>query len=316
MNGLVSIIIPVYNRENYLDDCLESVIKQTHKSWEVILIDDGSTDGTVKLCEKYVKKDSRFQMILSDHNGVSVARNKGLGEAKGEFVFFLDSDDAIHPKLLETFVTAMHEKSASIGGTKIVHVLDEKWHKVQEKIKEGSGEVDVTYQNHEETLHAMFCTESPLSEIGGVIMRRDLIGETEFDDRFYIGEDFYFIYQNLIKGADSIFIDKKWYYCRSHEGNSTWDFGFSGFYNRFQRREAVWISEENFGRKEYTNIQKRQAFGMFVMCAKRNKPYGAECKRMREFIKKQKKILFPAMTFKEKIKYYLCVYVPFVVEFL
>lgn len=312
MKGKISIIIPVYNREQYLEECLESILAQTYGNFEVILIDDGSTDCTIDICKHYSQQDARFRLYLIEHGGVSVARNKGLAEVRGEYVFFLDSDDVIHPFLLETLVKGMEEKKAAMGGTKIINVQETYWHKVQERILERSGEARVTYQNHEETLHAMFCTQSPLSEIGGVIFRKDLIGDTKFKEDLYIGEDFWFIYENLIKHADSVFVDKKWYYCRSHPHNSSWDFKFTGFYNRFYRRRLVWESEEKFGRIEYANRQKRQAFGMYIMCMKKNKPYSVEAKKMRMFIKTQKRCLFIAMTRKEKVKYYLSLWFPFV----
>lgn len=316
MEGKVSIIIPVYNREKYLEECLESVLAQSYGDFEVILIDDGSTDGTLDICNKYTILDTRFNLIQGGHEGVSAARNKGLDVAQGEFIFFLDSDDVINPHLLESIVKGMEEKNADIGGTRIIGVREENWYRVREKMTESSGLAGFSYQNYEDTLHSIFFAETPLSEIGGVMFRRELIDDTRFNKELYIGEDFYFIYQNLIKGADSIFIDKKWYYCRSHEGNSSWDFNFSGFYNRYYRRQLVWESEERFGRVENANQQKRQAFGMFVRCVRKHQAYSEESKKMRRFIKKHKNVLFPAMTYKEKMKYFLFIYMPFVKKYI
>lgn len=316
MKDLVSVIIPVYNREAYVGECVQSILAQSYSDFEVILIDDGSTDNTVKICRELAQEEPRIKLLVAEHRGVSAARNVGLDEAQGEYVFFIDSDDAIHPFLLETLVGGMREKNAGISGSRIANVPEAYWYKVKERIDERSGSASVSYQNHKETLHAIFCTESPLSEIGGVMFRRDLIGETRFKTDLYIGEDFYFIYQNLIKGADSVFLDKKWYYCRIHQNNSSWDFKFSGFHNRFYRRQLVWQSEESFGRTEYANRQKQQAFGMFVACVRKNKPYSVENQEMRRFIKCYKKTLFPSMTYKEKIRYYLYVFFPFTSKFV
>lgn len=316
MEGKVSIIIPVYNREMYIQGCIKSILAQSYNNYEIILIDDGSTDGSLEICKKLAKEDVRIKLILAKHEGVSAARNKGIDEAQGEYLFFIDSDDAIHPFLVETLVGGMKKYNASIGGTKIHGIIEEIWYRVERKIAKRSGSANISYQNPEETLHAMFCTESPLSEIGGVMFRKDLIGETRFREELYIGEDFYFIYQNLIKGADSIFVDKKWYYCRIHQSNSSWNYDFSAFHNRFYRRQLVWESEETLGRVEYANMQKRQAFGAFTTCICKNEPYDDECRKMRRFMKKYKKVLFPAMNWKEKIKYYLYVFLPYTSKFI
>ena len=98
---LISIIIPVYNVEKYLSECLDSVIAQTYQNWEAICVNDGSPDNCAQILDKYTKKDKRFIVINKENEGLSMARNKGLRYAKGEYIYFLDSDDSIHPQLLE-----------------------------------------------------------------------------------------------------------------------------------------------------------------------------------------------------------------------
>ena len=93
MHCLVSIITPIYNTEKYLSKCLNSIISQTYKNWEVILVNDGSTDNTYELCKKYLSLDNRIYIINKENTGVSDSRNKALDIAKGKYVIFLDSDD-------------------------------------------------------------------------------------------------------------------------------------------------------------------------------------------------------------------------------
>lgn len=93
MTSKISIIIPVYNSENYLTECLDSVLKQSLKELEIICIDDGSTDNSYQILQKYANKDSRFILLQQENNGAGAARNNGLKNAKGEFIAFLDSDD-------------------------------------------------------------------------------------------------------------------------------------------------------------------------------------------------------------------------------
>ena len=97
----ISIIIPVYNAEEYLDRCLESVLEQSFTSFEVILVDDGSTDSSPLICDRYSATDPRFRTVHKENGGVSSARNAGMDLAKGEYLMFLDSDDALLPDALE-----------------------------------------------------------------------------------------------------------------------------------------------------------------------------------------------------------------------
>ncbi len=107
---LVSIIIPIYNVQNYLVECIESVLHQTHKNIEIILVDDGSPDECAAICDAYLLADSRVTVIHKQNGGLSSARNYGLDMCKGEYVFFADSDDAINHHTIEqmlntTFLT-------------------------------------------------------------------------------------------------------------------------------------------------------------------------------------------------------------------
>jgi len=98
---LVSIIIPCYNQESFLEETLQSVQNQTHANWECLLINDGSTDKTEEICKKWVEKDKRFQYFSSTNKGVSNARNIGLKAASGDFIQFLDGDDLLEEKKFE-----------------------------------------------------------------------------------------------------------------------------------------------------------------------------------------------------------------------
>lgn len=95
MEELISVIIPCYNVEKYIDRCMESVLNQTYRKLEIILVDDGSTDGTRKICDRYSQMDARVKVIHKENRGLSSARNTGLNICQGEYIFFVDSDDWI-----------------------------------------------------------------------------------------------------------------------------------------------------------------------------------------------------------------------------
>jgi glycosyltransferase involved in cell wall biosynthesis len=311
MNDLVSIILPVYNRQDYLPDCIRSIQAQTHRNYEVILIDDGSTDNTPALCKAYAEEDPRFKLLTGTHSGVSAARNLGLDAASGDFVFFVDSDDAIHPLLLETLVTAMQAHHAAMGGTRVVNITAANWSLVEEYIHKSPTPGQTVYRDAPAALHSIFKGGSPLNMIGGVMMRRDLIGQTRFRTDIFIGEDYYFIYENLLKGADAVFLKQIWYYGRIHGSNSSFVYNFEGFMTRFRRRQLVWQSEEALGRPQHANVEKHSVFMAYLDCVRKNTMPKADRKKMCGVMKQHRKQILPALNFPRKLRFYLTVYFPF-----
>ena len=310
MKDLISVIIPTYNRQDVIGECIASLQAQTYPHFEAILIDDGSADETVAVCKELAKNDSRLVLVEAAHGGVSAARNKGLDIAKGQYILFVDSDDMAHPLLLEELLTAMQSSNAPIAGTMVYDVYYKNWSKVHENIAKPASPEGFLHQNHADALQTVFASSNAFSKIPGTMMRRDWIGNTRFREDLSIGEDFYFIYENLIKGADTAVLAKKRYYCRIHTTNTSWDYSFTGFWSRFFRRELVWKSEEALGRTEYANCQKREAFHSFHMCLLRNGPSSTDSKKIRKTVKQYRKVLFPTLSLKLKLQYYAAVYFP------
>ena len=121
---MISVIIPVYNVENYLEECLNSVQHQTYTNIEVLLVDDGSTDNSKQICERYCQEDSRFYLISQTNQGQSVARNRGVVASTGEFIAFVDSDDIILPNYLETLMQYMAADVDIVESKFTVHKKD------------------------------------------------------------------------------------------------------------------------------------------------------------------------------------------------
>lgn len=111
----VSIIIPVFNTARYLPECLESILKQTYANFEVILVDDGSTDSSLKICEQFSQQDHRVRVIHQQNSGVAIARNHGLAVAHGGLIEFIDSDDFVGEEHLELLIKALHQYNADIA---------------------------------------------------------------------------------------------------------------------------------------------------------------------------------------------------------
>ena len=104
---MISVIVPVYNAEKYLDKCVESIVNQTYKDLEIILVDDGSPDNCPAMCDEWAKKDGRIKVIHKSNGGVSSARNVGLDSFSGEYVTFIDSDDYIESSMFHRIFEAI-----------------------------------------------------------------------------------------------------------------------------------------------------------------------------------------------------------------
>lgn len=212
----ISVIIPMYNSEAFIGQCIRSVMEQTYPEWEAVVIDDGSSDQGAVICERMCREDSRIRLYRQENMGVSCARNKGLDLALGEYVFFLDSDDAVHPRLFEEMISQANAKDAELvfcGYTMWISPLADdlgnsslKW-----QIAEGE-EVD-------EWFHRTHINE--MSGIGGKMIDRKIIGTLRFDVNLINGEDTYFLYCLIRRGIRAAYSSQGWYYYRMHQESVT-----------------------------------------------------------------------------------------------
>lgn len=185
---MISVIVPIYNVEKYLSYCIESLKRQTYNDYEVLLIDDGSSDQSGEMCDQYCAKDERFHVIHKKNEGIAAARNDGLDSAKGEFFYFIDSDDYIHPKTLEVLSQALvdNEKadfSMMYGKKSCRH--DE----VFEDVEHG-----VITLGQQDMMRGLFGTsdqEIQYQAIWNKLFRRSLIEDLRFKD--IVAEDVEFI---------------------------------------------------------------------------------------------------------------------------
>lgn len=213
----VSVIIPMYNSEKYIGQCLSSVLAQNFQDMEVLVIDDGSSDQGSEICEEAARTDARVCLRRQENEGVSSARNHGIESAKGEYVFFLDSDDAIHPFLIEKMLLLAEEQQADLvfcsyhklGTEKIETILAENPKKYERfRWQTAKGE------EAEDWFHRKYMND--LSGIGGKLIRRSAIGSLRFDEKLSNGEDTLFLYHIIRQGIRSVFLQKGWYYYRIH----------------------------------------------------------------------------------------------------
>lgn len=207
MNNLISIIIPVYNVEKYLRRCIDTVVNQTYKILEIILIDDGSTDNSGKICDEYAAKDNRIKVIHKQNGGVSSARNFGLDIAKGDYIGFVDSDDYIdfnmfeHLKyLIDTYETLISECN--------IYVLKKIKHKG--KIKQTKKQ-PIKY-NSEDALIKCFTDSKINNFLFNKMFHKSLFNDIRFPNGIY--EDMAVMYKLISKAKYvSRSFETKYFYC-------------------------------------------------------------------------------------------------------
>lgn len=231
----ISVIIPMYNAEAFITQCIRSVTEQTYQNWEAVVVDDGSLDQGAAICEKMSREDNRIRLYRQDNKGVSYARNKGLDLAEGEYVFFLDSDDAIHPRLFEEMIG-----QAETGRTELVFCGYTMWTpSLAEETETDSNEIRKTssLSNHgrqggdtlkwqtadgeevQEWFHRTHINE--MSGIGGKLIDRSAVGSLRFDVSLTNGEDTYFLYSLICQGIRAAYSSQGWYYYRRHQESVT-----------------------------------------------------------------------------------------------
>ena len=121
----ISVIVPIYNTERYLSECIDSIIRQTYRNLEIILVDDGSTDKSFTICNNYAMLDERIQVVHQANQGVSAARNNGLSRASGDLISFVDSDDTLDDDMYELLVRVIEEYNADIVHCGYKHIVGE-----------------------------------------------------------------------------------------------------------------------------------------------------------------------------------------------
>ncbi|MDG7247369.1 glycosyltransferase [Streptococcus pneumoniae] len=114
MKDLVSVVIPVYNVENYLEECIQSVLNQTYTNLDIVLVNDGSTDASAEICDRFAEIDDRARVFHTENRGAALAKNFGVTQALGEYVLFVDSDDIAEKRMVETLYRQVEETGADI----------------------------------------------------------------------------------------------------------------------------------------------------------------------------------------------------------
>lgn len=208
---LVSVVVPVYNVEKYLRDCLDSIIQQTYKNLDIILVDDGSTDSSGKICGDYAHNDNRITVIRKENGGSADARNFGIARARGDFLTFVDSDDVIKPNFAETLLRLIHKYDADIASGCFVMFHNS----VDWKYDEPAGEYCLS--PHDILLDALYQRKTDYNPWAR-IYRREIFSGIEFPKGMYY-EDAVTTYKAIFRSPRHALTDEKLYGYRIRQGS-------------------------------------------------------------------------------------------------
>lgn len=211
-------IIPIYNGALFLSECIESILGQSYPHWELLLIDDGSSDCSAEICEHYASLDSRIICLRQPHGGVSIARNTGLAQGHGDYFFFLDCDDLIHPQTLETELHLMQMFDCSFAGLIYANV------KSNFRLSEHPAPIVPKY-------HCFSCTELrdlfgnhgsyELWSIGGKLLARSAVEGLFFPEKIASAEDTLFLLEVIARNEKpAVILTDICYFRRLHQNNA------------------------------------------------------------------------------------------------
>lgn len=209
----ISVIIPVYNSEKFLDACIASIVKQTYQNFEIILVDDGSTDDSPSLCDQYAAQDKRIKVIHQDNQGVSAARNNGLDLATGDLVSFIDSDDTLDEDMYELLVKLFEENHADITHCGYKHIVGDEVRLVHDTH-------EIIVQQHDEALRCLVGGQLFAGGLWNKLYKRTLIGNLKFRVDLKNNEDILFNFELFRKAKTSVFADYAKYNYIAHINSS------------------------------------------------------------------------------------------------
>lgn len=225
-NKLITIIVPVFKVEKYLDECIKSLVDQTYKHIEIILVDDGSPDTCPQMCDEWAEKDDRIRVVHKDNKGLSSARNIGLDLAKGDYIMFVDSDDLVDTLICEKLIKILTMQNADIA------CCD--WLKLNEK-KRFTSKINVYAGS--EVFSLLYNKKVPLIMTAWAKLYKKQIF---CNVRYPLGrlhEDEVVIPQILTNCSKLVFLDENLYFNRQNEGSITKSFSE-------KRLDAVWAKEK------------------------------------------------------------------------
>ena len=214
---LISIIVPIYNVENYLRQCLDSIMNQTYQNFECLLINDGSPDNSADICREYVSKDSRFRYFEKENDGVSSARNLGIEHSKGEYITFIDSDDWVESDYVETLYDELIKENADIAVStyKRFEMGDNCWY--VHAFQRGYDKKVFTNKKFMDELLSLDGFDNSYRFVSGKLVHRNMLENIAFNVATTFGEDMEFWFKIYMVSDRVVYVNKETYNYRTDE---------------------------------------------------------------------------------------------------
>lgn len=212
---VVSILVPIYNAEKYLSQCIESILGQTYANLQVILIDDGSIDNSYAICKEYVKLDTRVELYQQENQGVATTRNNLLEKVRGDFVLFVDADDWVEPDMVESLVNLAETHNADIVTCKNV---------INDSVCQKDS-IELNVWSQEETIYHFLRHIILNGSLWNKLIRTRLLNDIKFQPDISFGEDALFCWQVLQRVQKVIQTSAQYYHYRINDhsiSHNTW----------------------------------------------------------------------------------------------
>ena len=223
-NELISIIVPIYNTEKYLHECLDSIINQTYANFEVLLVNDGSTDSSGIICQEYVERDSRFRYFEKDNGGVASARNLGLEYSEGTYITFIDSDDWVEQNYLDVLYTALKENDTDVAISTYKRLAQDGVFYLRSYSREDDEFLNLGTRSRDsflEILPRLGELDHSFYSISSKLIKRKIIGNLLFDEQVSYAEDLNFFF-HLYLGVESVvYVRDYTYIYRTHDASTS-----------------------------------------------------------------------------------------------
>lgn len=229
MGCKISIIIPVYNCEDSIRMTVESLINQSYSNWEMIIVDDGSTDNSLSICKELEKKNKKIKVISIKNSGVSNARNVGIENSEGEYITFIDADDYIDSNAYRECIDIIKKEDIDI--LRFSYIKDYGTIKKVRKYMSPTNR-KINKKDYDKLVYDnVFCSEDYTS-IWNAIIRRNIVSNIRFDTSLRYAEDFLFMMEAIIKSSSIYITDKPYYHYIVNSGSATLNYTKSNIINR------------------------------------------------------------------------------------
>lgn len=304
MNPAISIIIPVYNTEKYLSACLNSIKEQSFEDFEVIIVDDGSTDSSYETAKKFSDSDLRFKIFKTKNGGVSKARNYGLEKANGTYISFVDSDDELYKNTLEILYRDAIENEADISSGTYTVVK-------KSNSETGASDKSITIWNKKQALEEALKDTPVTTDCRAKLYKKESIAGIKFSGGRKIHEDSFFIFECLLKCSKMVIRNIPVYkYILRENSSSRSEFSekyFDILYFAEKKKEIITELFPEFHEQTNNLILKANMAMLEKLMLDGGEKYAEDIKKCRNEVKKYKNSYIPVNK-RDKINFYLILY--------